>query len=96
MLEGWTAGGILTLQSGLPWSPNDVTNDFLGTGEFNDGTGASSVTQPWNYTGPASAFDSGAAAIPCFSALGLKGSPQVPSIFSQWPSGEIFTTRELP
>jgi len=78
MLEGWTAGGILTLQSGLPWSPNDVTNDFLGTGEFNNSTGASSVTQPWNYTGPASAFDSGAAAIPCFSALGSKGSPVLP------------------
>jgi hypothetical protein len=71
MLEGWTVNGILTLQSGLAWNPNDATvNDWLGTGEnTNSGIGAG-TTQFWNYSGPRSAFDNtGPTAIPCFGKL---------------------------
>ncbi len=67
MLQGWSISGIVTLQSGLPWSASDVTNDIIGTGEF-VGT-ISSALQPWNYTGPLSAFRAGPQPIPQ-----LKGS----------------------
>ena len=71
MLEGWTVNGILTLQSGLAWSPSDATvNDWLGTGEnTNSGIGAG-TTQFWNYNGPRSAFsNTGPNAIPCYGKL---------------------------
>ena len=71
MLEGWTVNGILTLQSGLAWSPSDATvNDWLGTGEnTNSGIGAG-TTQFWNYSGPRSAFsNTGPNAIPCYGKL---------------------------
>jgi hypothetical protein len=69
MLQGWGISGILVLQQGLPWSPNDLTNDFLGTGEFANNATVSGAMQPWNYTGPTSAFTSGPQAIPCFGSL---------------------------
>ncbi len=37
MLQGWAVSGILTLQSGLTWSPNDSSVDYLGTGELGPG-----------------------------------------------------------
>ena len=64
MLEGWSVSGILTLQGGMPWYPGDKTTDLQGNGEFNDG-----AIEPWNYSGPTSAFTSGPTAIPCFSAV---------------------------
>ncbi len=71
MLQGWSVNGILTLQSGLAWNPNDATvNDWLGTGEnTNSGLGAG-TTQFWNFSGPTSAFnDPGPGAIPCYGKL---------------------------
>jgi hypothetical protein len=67
MLQGWSVSGIVTLQSGLPWSNSDVTDDIIGTGEF-VGT-ISSALQPWNYSGPTSAFRASPLSIPQ-----LKGS----------------------
>jgi hypothetical protein len=67
MLQGWSVSGILTMQSGLPWFPVDVTNDILGTGEFNGSVLAGITT--WNYSGPRSAFTSGPHNIPCFGNL---------------------------
>ncbi len=67
MLEGWSVSGIVTLQSGLPWTNSDVSDDIVGTGEF-VGT-ISSALQPWNYSGPRSAFKAGPQSIPQ-----LKGS----------------------
>jgi hypothetical protein len=71
MLEGWSVNGILTLQTGMPWSPFDQNNDFLGTGEVNAASkaNASGVSQPWNYTGPPSAFKTTANPIPCFGNM---------------------------
>jgi Carboxypeptidase regulatory-like domain/TonB dependent receptor len=57
MLQGWSVSGILTMQSGLPWFPVDVTNDILGTGEF-QAQPLTGITT-WNYSGPRSAFTSG-------------------------------------
>ena len=64
MLQGWSVSGIVTLQTGLPWTNSDVTNDIIGTGEF-VGT-ISSALQPWNYSGPTSAFKAGPQSIPQF------------------------------
>lgn len=33
ILQGWTINSIVTLQPGTPWSVQDSTNDFSGTGE---------------------------------------------------------------
>jgi hypothetical protein len=65
MLQGWSVSGILTLQTGLPWTNSDVTNDIIGTGEF-VGT-ISSALQPWNYSGTTSAFKAGPHSIPQFT-----------------------------
>jgi hypothetical protein len=67
MLQGWSVSGIVTLQTGLPWSNSDATDDIIGTGEF-VGT-ISSALQPWNYSGPRTAFRAGPQSIPQ-----LKGS----------------------
>jgi hypothetical protein len=88
MLEGWSVSGIMTLQAGLPWFPNDATkNDWLGTGENNQTANSlSGVIQPWNYSGPRSAFTSGPTSIPCFGKLTgctpyavVGGAPQPPA-----------------
>jgi carboxypeptidase family protein len=70
MLEGWSVNGIVTLQGGLPWNPSDLTsNDLTGTGENKNTQVGNGSDQYWNYTGPASAFKSGANPIPCFGNL---------------------------
>jgi Carboxypeptidase regulatory-like domain len=70
MLEGWAVSSIVVLQSGTPWYGIDSkTDDFLGTGENADQSIVGSVIQPWNYTGPRSAFKAGANPIPCFGTL---------------------------
>ena len=67
MLEGWTVSGILTLQGGQPWWPNDGSDDLTGTGEVNN-TAAGPATL-WNYSGPRSAFKPGPNPIPCFGSM---------------------------
>jgi hypothetical protein len=66
MLQGWAIAGIVSLQSGLPWFPNDGTNDLLGTNEYQDSINGSGI-QFWNYAGPTSAFRAGPSAFPCYS-----------------------------
>jgi carboxypeptidase family protein len=63
MLQGWTVSGILSLSSGQPWFPNDLTNDILGTNEIN---GLGLGVQTWNYSGTRSAFTAGPTPIPCY------------------------------
>jgi len=70
MLQGWAVSSIVTLQSGNPWYAIDSkTDDFLGTGENADQSIVGSVIQPWNYSGPRSAFKAGPNPIPCFGKL---------------------------
>jgi hypothetical protein len=70
MLQGWSVSSIVILQSGNPWYAIDSkTDDFLGTGENADQSIVGSVIQPWNYTGPQSAFKAGPNSIPCFGKL---------------------------
>jgi hypothetical protein len=74
MLQGWSVSAIVTLQSGLPWTNSDITNDIIGTGEF-VGT-ISSALQPWNYSGPAAAFKAGPQAIP--GGAGCQAAAEAP------------------
>jgi len=68
LLEGWSISGILVLQNGLPWYPIDANStDLLGTGEYLNTTDTNGATQPWNYTGPRSAFAQTATGIPCYN-----------------------------
>ena len=55
------------MQGSEPWYPVDSTNDFSGTGEFNDSLVVPVTTL--EYAGPHSAFSSGPAAIPCFGTM---------------------------
>jgi hypothetical protein len=72
MLEGWSLNALITVQTGLPWNPIDATStDWLGTGEKNNGSIGTGVTQYWNYAGPRSAFsNTGPNPIPCYGSLG--------------------------
>ena len=72
MLKGWSVSGIVVLQSGLPWGPVDnAVDDFLATGENKDNYNStnSGVFEPWNYTGPRSAFNETQNQIPCYGVL---------------------------
>jgi len=72
MLQGWTLSGILSLSSGQPWFPNDLTNDILGTNEI---SGLGLGIQTWNYSGPRSAFKAGPTPIPCYVNTDNGNSP---------------------
>jgi len=82
MLQGWSVSGILVLQSGQHWSPNDTSStDYLGTGELGTGT-----TQTWNYLGKPSAFKVTTLAnpIPCWgSATGCATFASNPAATAQ-------------
>jgi Carboxypeptidase regulatory-like domain len=69
MLEGWSISGILLLQSGAPWYPDDNNKtDWLGTGEFAQAFSTQvGQFQFWNYSGPKSAFNEGLSPIPCYA-----------------------------
>jgi hypothetical protein len=56
LLEGWAVNSRVTLQSGLPWSARDATNDFAGNGQVSE---LNSFGQPWDFFGNASDFTSG-------------------------------------
>jgi len=97
LLQGWSVSGIITLQGGLPWFPDDGVNDLLGTGEF-AGTISAGV-QTWNYSGPRSAFTSGPTAIPCFTSLDPKGNPILPGCtpyVGGLPPAACVTTAQAP
>jgi len=47
MLEGWKINSVTNMQSALPWSVVDSTDDISGVGEFND---------RWDFFGNPSAF----------------------------------------
>ncbi|HEY2118567.1 MAG TPA: hypothetical protein VGH37_05225 [Candidatus Acidoferrum sp.] len=57
LLEGWQVNSIVVLQSGMPWSALDATDDISGTGEFND---------HWDFYGNPFDFRSGPNSLPYF------------------------------
>jgi Carboxypeptidase regulatory-like domain/TonB dependent receptor-like, beta-barrel len=48
LLQGWSINSIVTLQSGQPWGVNDVSTDFSGTNEINNG---STNGEQWDFFG---------------------------------------------
>jgi len=59
LLQGWKINTIANLQSALPWSVSDTTDDISGVG---------SKTDKWNFYGNSSAFSGlGYAAVPFYS-----------------------------
>src|SRR5271165_593107 len=63
MLEGWAINSRITLQSGLPWTAQDTSNDFAGNGQV---TELNSFGQLWDFFGNPKDFTSGPHAIPFF------------------------------
>jgi Carboxypeptidase regulatory-like domain/TonB dependent receptor-like, beta-barrel len=59
LLEGWQINSIVTLQSGQPWTIDDMTHNFSNTLDFTD---------RWDFVGNPSDFTSGPTGIPYCSA----------------------------
>ena len=74
MLEGWSVRGLLLMQGGLPGTATDsssgAANDILGSA---GATGTPSY-DPWNYSGPPSAFTASQTPIPCYNGVSGKMS----------------------
>ncbi len=66
-LEGWQLNSVVTLQTGAPWSPRDLTDDFSGTGAVSE---LNSFGQLWNFSGNAADFQSTHTPIPCWGGSG--------------------------
>jgi hypothetical protein len=57
VLQGWKLSSVANIQSALPWSVTDATDDISGTGgRVNVPTGDTSVER-WNFYGNSSAFN---------------------------------------
>lgn len=67
MLEGWAINSRVTLQSGLPWTAADTSDDFAGNGQV---TELNSFGQLWDFSGNPKDFTSGPSAIPCWAGNG--------------------------
>ena len=70
ILQGWEIGSIVTLQTGTPWSPQDMSNDFSGTGEVNN---PATYGETWSFFGNTHDFQANPNGIPFF------GGPVFPS-----------------
>ena len=68
ILEGWEIGSIVTLQTGTPWSPQDMSNDFSETGEVNN---PDTYGEAWNFFGNTRDFQANPNGIPFYG-----GSPR--------------------
>ena len=76
MLEGWTVSPIVSAYGAPPWTASDATNDIIGTAELNN---TATGFQPWNYSGPASAFNETEQSIPCYGKMsGCKAFATLP------------------
>jgi len=68
ILQGWQLNSVVTIQTGAPWTAQDLSNDFSGTGQVSE---LDTYGQFWNISGPPSAFNAGPTPIPFF----LSGTP---------------------
>jgi hypothetical protein len=66
-LQGWQLNSVVTIQTGAPWTAQDLSNDFSGTGQVNE---LDTYGQFWNISGPPSAFNAGPTPIPFFAGTG--------------------------
>jgi outer membrane receptor protein involved in Fe transport len=56
MLEGWAINSRITVETGLPWSAQDTSDDFAGNGQVSE---LNSFGQPWDFFGNTKDFTSG-------------------------------------
>ena len=64
LLEGWQVNSVVTIQTGAPWTVQDLSDDLSGTGQVSE---LDSYGQFWNFYGNKSDFKSGPNALPYFS-----------------------------
>ena len=64
LLEGWQLNSVVTIQTGAPWTVEDLSNDFSGTGQVSE---LDSYGQFWNFYGNPNDFKSGPSAVPFFA-----------------------------
>jgi hypothetical protein len=69
ILQGWTINSIVTIQPGTPWSVQDMSNDFSGTGEGPNNPNA--WGEAWNFYGNPKDFTATANGIPFFGGGSL-------------------------
>jgi len=72
LLEGWQLNSVVTIQTGAPWTVEDASNDFSGTGQVSE---LDSYGQFWNFYGNPNDFKSGPNAVPFFAG----GDPNTPA-----------------
>jgi hypothetical protein len=63
LLEGWQINSVVTLQTGLPWAPQEFITDFSMTNEISNPL---SSGERWDFFGNPKDFTSGPSPIPCF------------------------------
>ena len=61
MLEGWKLNAVMTFESAQPWTVNDYSNDFSGSGDTAD---------RWDFFGNPADFKEGTISIPYCSGFG--------------------------
>jgi hypothetical protein len=73
LLQGWTINSIVTIQPGTPWSVQDTSNDFSGTGE---GAGNPNPWgEAWNFIGNPKDFAATPNGIPFFQGGAAEPDP---------------------
>ena len=95
MLQGWSASFIISAFSGAPWSVNDASNDFWGTGEILNSAGQG--LQTWNFSGNPSTFTTVhtlGAEIPCFGKV--NGCTAYQTGTFTYPNGTVLANVALP
>jgi hypothetical protein len=77
LLQGWQVNSVVTLQGGSPWTAQDLTNDFSGTGQVSE---LDTYGQFWNITGAPNGFKAGPQAVPCYgTSLCGPNAPAIPA-----------------
>jgi Carboxypeptidase regulatory-like domain len=63
LLQGWQLNSVVTVQTGAPWTAQDLSNDFSGTGQVSE---LDTYGQFWDFIGNKSDFKSGPSSVPFF------------------------------
>jgi hypothetical protein len=75
LLEGWQINSVVTIQTGLPWGPQDFKHDFSMTQEVYN---PFSTGERWDFFGNPKDFTAGPNPIPCFGDTLCSNGTAVP------------------
>jgi hypothetical protein len=73
LLQGWAINSIVTVQPGTPWSVQDTSNDFSGTGEGPNNPNA--WGEAWNFYGNPKDFQATPTGIPFVTGGNTAAAP---------------------